>query len=326
MSELVKDQHYVPQAYLKHFSNIDAKIFTIDYKLIKENKKAKVKVSKPKSTAMVGYVEHLYTLNDKSKFSFDRNRPITLNPMYLEKDIFKKYEGIIYQLINKIIIYNILSGKESLQFAQIIIDLKLRNLYIRDALKPDLPKLIKSTNDEVGKAYIKKYGANFTTKKELKAFKRNLNFITASLKNEKGLDRRLHNEALVNRDFTGNQIRNFEAEMLLTYEWIILRTNNNIKFITSDNPGYTYDLETDTIQNSKLKSKFVLFFPLNPNNTLMITDQKIDKAFICSKITKFISIQHAKASTVEQLNYFAAEKAYRFLIADSQDSLKRFEV
>lgn len=313
-------QHFVPKSYLKQFTNTKGQLFTLNSRLLNEGRK--VVPSNAKTPAQIGYGKNFYTLNPKTVNVLGKRIDTQLRPMFLEIDVFSKYENDISILIKKMIVLGYLNRPDAIRFARILIDLKFRNKFLRGYIEKKSPALIDQTLKDVKRGWIKRLKKAKISKRELRAIKKNMSTAGKKYAQEEGLSQKLHNDFLVNKALSGNPVRDQQAEILLSYQWSIYTAGGTQKFITSDNPGYTIDIANGTIQHSKLEEDFVMYFPLDPDHCLCITDKLFDQNGD-SKLKHLIPLRIAP-ERIRLLNQYACERATEFVIADSKLQLENF--
>jgi len=131
---------------------------------------------------------------------------------------------------------------------------------------------------------------------------------------------------LVNKEFKVNGFEKHLPKELLKLSWVVLTTDNKFPFITSDNPGYCFDLATNSIQNTKFRRPFIYYFPLDPSHCLMITDAKPDLEFLSYRRFKWCTQFPAELEIVRQINYATSKLAFKHVIANQKAILEEIVI
>ncbi|RUT78050.1 DUF4238 domain-containing protein [Ancylomarina longa] len=257
-------QHYVPQCYLRNFSENGKNLYTYD-KIIKK--------SFCSSTGKVAYEDFFYDLPKK----YIRNiEQLPFAEKYFEKEFFSKNVEVAFSsLLSKIItkatnwkISNldttILDGDEKSTFAYLIVIQYLRNIKVRNNFSTMFENLAQQSADIIAS----------TIDSNLK--------VKASL--DKEFEPVLHSDIYADPEFLKNC-----ASDLLKKHWVYYVSSDN-DFITSDNPV----LLKPHLQNQRRfnegfgMSGVEIILPISPSVLLTIWDSEHHK----DKLThsdKFIS-------------------------------------
>ena len=134
------NHHYVPQCYLRQFTNENKKLFTLDIDLIKAGRS--IRPSKPKSPSQVGFIKHLYKLNDNGDYIPRGLKEIINDSSYIENKLFVEIENNLADIFNAILSFEILNYEKSFLLSKHLFSGKTRSPYLRNALKPEGMKLM----------------------------------------------------------------------------------------------------------------------------------------------------------------------------------------
>ena len=277
-------QHYIPECYLKMFTNKSDKSFYVLNKedLLKFDNCISPKLRNPRQIASE---KNFYSID----FRLTQPNSVLNNYDYLaiEKS-FHDYENNYPKIINKLILNKRITAFEAFILSYSFIDFKLRNKYYRiNAIENQKEKLF----EEVTK--------NFFT--DIR--KGTLERFNTTIEEAENVLKKLKNEALENQNYSkeihlSNLAKNKQdlnsvhftiTNEILFSNWTLLKSES-IDFITSDNPGYCVD-EDENAHNTKFQNGFSFIIPISSQ--------------FCLYIDNRIKIKH---SEVKQINYTICNK------------------
>jgi Protein of unknown function (DUF4238) len=316
-----KNQHFVPQAYLKQFTNNKGLFFSLDITLLQTGKK--IKPSAPRTPASLGYKHNYFNIKPEDIILIDGSTLPNLDPLFLEKVAFLNFENNVARIIQTIISFRLINEHDAQLFIGSLVDLKFRNPYYRELIKKTYPALVEKEVKEVLQD-VEKLSANnpghIWSKDDV--IKGITDFVDKNNEKPDEYVQQLHNSSLVNKEFKVNGFEKHLPKELLKLSWYVLTTDNKHQFITSDNPGFCFDLATNSIQNTKFKSPFIYYIPLDPNHCLMMSDVKIDQEFLESGRLKYCINTPALPENVREINNATSKLAFKHIVSQKKESLE----
>jgi hypothetical protein len=309
-----KDHHYVPQAYLSHFTDDEGKLATIDLELSKATGYHRVTGGKkPKGIA---FEKMFYLVNPDSSFLSEDVKGMQLSPYYVETQVFKRMENNYSRIVSQMLNHEIISNEKAIILSEALLLMKLRTKYHRESMKPDAQRLV----DELTTKYITKLDELDVENKERKI--EIAKYYAIKLKNDPELVKELHVGSLLHRSLKMNGLEKTIPLFLRHLKWNILVTDDNHQFITTDNPGYCIDLDTNTVQNMKFANRFIYCLPLNPNNCLVLTYNEFDIDYMKFGRYKEVFKQHASTKQVGEINSCSLRHIDRFIVSKNTGFLE----
>src|SRR5258708_79647 len=136
-----KHQHFVPQGYLKQFTNKTGTFFILDVSLVKIGKN--IKPSVPRTPASLGYKDNYFNIKPEDIILLDGSKVPNIDTLFLESTAFLFFENNVARIIQTIISFHILNEDDAQLFMKSLIDLKFRNPHYRDFIKKTYPDLVK---------------------------------------------------------------------------------------------------------------------------------------------------------------------------------------
>lgn len=261
MSEPVK-HHYVPQVYLNRWSyNGNGDVYTYKFK----HEYSKV-VSRNKS--QICY--------EKNKYRFDNEEIISeLNirdSNIIEKHSFDYEQESLVTLFDKLDCNKKITKTEFDKLVSIIVDIKLRN--------PRMSQFITSGQSDKTDEFKESWAE---TKKAA------IDLCNILVVNPQIVDK---SEEILRKKFSSSNYRKngylkhllYKSpihqellDLLSNWEMSIYHTDNDIPFITSDNPGFTID-QTENIYNTNFAHINCFAFPISPRSMILLNrnDKKKD--------------------------------------------------
>ncbi|CCH02007.1 hypothetical protein FAES_4007 [Fibrella aestuarina BUZ 2] len=306
-----KNQHYLPQVYLKQFVNSQHKLYTL---VIKAHARApQAKEASPKST---GCAPDYFTLTSEQS---QRRLGIT-DPYIVEKRYNavaeNKYGRLIPRLLKK---PESITGEEAYNLLFSLLSFKHRNPVHRYAVSD--PQRMRAafihSLDEVNhqrssiEPLLKEEGSNWAEflKDGAKRFETWITDPATPLEIQ-----------------VSNFIRAYEQDgtaihqvtkSLLTRRWFLLHTAASLPFISSDNPGFCVDWE-DQVRNLGFNQSKVFFFPLTPRFVLCI---RIDQTEPFISNCKRVWSQFASPVQVAAINRCSFVNSYQRVIGQDRLAL-----
>lgn len=234
-----KKQHYVPQTYLRQFTEIQGNLYIYD--------KVKQEIRKQKPSA-VGYNKHFYTVEIEGEKDY-----------FIEKFLAEKVDVLYTDLLTKISNQSIFNSKDRYDLG-----LFLAAQYLRTpAQRKNYNQMIESNVKQIGKiTYSMKRNTN-----QLKAEMKDEEFARIIEKGDYDIKVPPENSLAFLVSFVEEM-----AEMLAKQNIVVLKASKKSEFITSDNP-YTMVKEKwaaewegfGVINTTKI-------FPLSPQYLLLLKD------------------------------------------------------
>lgn len=302
-----RNHHFIPQVYLKEFSNSEKKLFQL--------KKGYKKISN-KSVAQICYEADYFKVNSKDILSFHKLE----DQYHIEKNIFKKQENAYPKLLRKITFPSLesflLKKSDVLFFLEILITIKRRNPIYRNQIinlykkhvaseqfKKDLEIVIdisKRVDNIDSVEYLKKYVEEAETNSVKQSDMYLQGFLDESNKTAKNA-----------------------AEILLQYKLFIYHAPYGFEFLTSDNPGFTLSHENQLLSFGGFRGTFKFIFPLTPKCCLLISSKEIDPKYLL--LTKEIQTIYTDVNTVNAINRNTYIIALKKVFSYTKNSLIQFE-
>jgi len=311
-----KDHHYVPVCYLRQFLDPQKqKVATLNVKNLRLNYSAKVKWYAPRQFC---YLKDYYTISDDIKAEFkDFN---FYDALHIESKLFSNLENSFHKLMDLIIKKRALQVKEAVQFADLIVQMKLRNPYWEQQafrqsstwLNEVYPGLEK---DFLSDTRFQRYS------QEIK--KMALQQELLRTRNSPLLNKRLQLFSLIQRNTPGSQANIKIRQAILQSNWILLTANETARFITTDNPGFAVDEKA--FHNIKLRGNFRLYFPLSPKHCLMLGED-LDKVYFKKRKAKLLTYRKCSDEMVLKINNAQLHNAFSYAIADNESFLNKIKL
>ncbi|MBL4675831.1 MAG: DUF4238 domain-containing protein [Mucilaginibacter sp.] len=305
----MKDQHIIPEAYLKGFYNKNNHFFSLDTNLYSLGK---LPSAKKKTAGMVCYKPHYYTLD----ITFKQQYPAYegFDPYFLEKKFHsyeQKFKKIIELFQNRSLVINV-NDASMLLYA--LFDFKVRNNYFRqNIVSRSYPEVIKKLLNET-------LDPPFNLSEDLTAFKISIENYKNELFNKlNSADsiRATHIVSLIMPDSLHDRV----VSTLLYHEWAVFTSDHG--FFTSDNPGFCLD-SADVVHNTKFSEDFFFIFPLTDCCCLVIKDEKIDLKYYEDMNYKNIIYRPAPDDIVKRINNMILKNVNQFIFSSDEDKLNKF--
>lgn len=303
------DQHYVPQVYLKRFAiSKTGDLFTIPLKDME------IRNIKPKqyNCSAICYRKDIYKIEDISQLhSMGIN-----DENYIEFKHFSYEKNELKSLFDKIEFKRRLTKSEAIRVVDIILSIKNRNPYFQayfsqenllpilnlelNKMKSEIPEDIKSKIENVDH-FFKLIRDALTAK-----------FESAEARKD------LHLYNLIN----SNQFdkKTTLIENLSLCKWIILETDYNLSFNTSDNPGFSikFNGNRNEYYNLDLLITNYFVFPISPICLLIMNLHEKDSIY---DIYKSLTYTKATFKDLMLFNLGTSTLANNIIIGNSADNL-----
>ncbi|OEY72191.1 DUF4238 domain-containing protein [Salegentibacter salarius] len=300
MSEPIK-HHYVPQIYLKRFSlNRNGDIFTL-----------KTSTKYPASTRLTNKSKICY---EAKRYTFDNKEIIErykiTDPNVIEKSRFSYENKELEELFDKIDYHKKFTKTQFERLVRIIVDIKMRNPRFSENFKNFDPK-----SDKVQKK-AKKFledAVEFCKRAGLSTdiVKKAEEAVYEKYRDEKYLQNVYRAGIYINENAREELIKK-----LIKWDALIMKTNYENPFITSDNPGFNLN-EKDQIFNTDFDSANSLVFPISPKSILILKrSEKNDLG-----IFKNVSYKKMKINSVLSVNKATLKNANDIIIGNSKEQL-----
>lgn len=263
MNEPAK-HHYVPECYLKIFTNSKGKFWKLNkkYTSIREC-----------SPGMVCYINDLHKIKKVETLIINNITDVN----YVEKNAFKKEENNYGRIIHDIIRFSqdpfIISKKEYFLFLQMLVTIKRRNPSVRkDVMEPELRKELKS---RLGQKRLKDYIQRLS---DSAGDKINVDEYFNDYATNRIDDDKVHDISL-----SGFFKKDDEPDLSIQVAGDLYRCKQFIghspigfHFITSDNPGFT-KVNGQILNFGGFGNPFRFFFPLSPTTCLFIDSSILEE-------------------------------------------------
>jgi hypothetical protein len=150
----------------------------------------------------------------------------------------------------------------------------------------------------------------------------------ASIKNvSEKIARSIHLDTLVPKNEQHQKIFDMFISVLSCQKWKILKSDPNVRFWTSDNPGFS--LEMDPLKMKErpyipmsIHPMFAIFFPLSPKYCLEITPNT-SKILNYNALTDIIYYEDASWQKMDFINQGVLRTARKIVISDNKEILEK---
>ena len=288
-----KKQHFLPEVYINRFSfDNNGNVYTFKAKSPFKNVKIKVL-----NKSQFCYKPNLYTFNDKEKHP---------DQYLLERSKFDYEHKFLKEICDRIDKRENINSNDAERFIKMLMGIKQRNITINNFLNSkSVIEYLSNRQVNIFRKYLEKYILQLGEYKIEKI----LEYIENELiKNMQDLEIRsdIQNEALLSLIENRNEEYNQLVKKLTRTKFKILTTSTVNPFISSDNPGFTYQGK-DRICNMLFGSAKLFIFPISPESALYIdlTDtepfEPIIKRILYTKVSDEM-IELINSSTVVNCN------------------------
>ena len=304
-----KNHHYIPETYLKSFSNHQKQL----YQFRKDYKKFRLV-----SIAQICYEPNYFKINDTDLlkiFKID-------DPNYIEKEYFKKQENNFQSLLKKLVQPGFnhfeISLSEISLFLETILTIKKRNPFHKSRIISAYKEYIKSEKFEEDSKLgveISRQVDNFNPEIFIEKY---IEEIQSSKEKQSDFFLQFFLDKSENRT-------NLWTNLLLEFKIFILHAPAYKPFITTDNPGFTKLPNGEGLPFGGFGLDFEFFFPLTPQCCLCINKNQKDengKLIISKKIFR----KNVDADVVNMINtysFFLSEKKVFSYTKESIESVAR---
>jgi hypothetical protein len=314
-SQKTKEQHVVPQSYLKAFIK-EQELYVLN---LENLRKGWNEYPRKKSPAGICYVEDYYTIKDNYKdhyFGLGHR-----DSHFVEDEVLKSLEDRYPALLEKLISQSEIIQAEAIEISDFITTVNLRNPYwfehvvkknIRNWAEQLLPQLVEQRKQE---------DARFARIPD-EIYQWIMDTLLQSQDDDPDYAQQFMLFSLIARH-TDERDRNKRLrEKVIDCSWQLFEAPaEGPYFVTTDNPGVAIELANNKKHGIKLDGGFMLFFPLSHRYALVFTDQQKDMAFTENHPIKKIYRVTANAEMVIITNDAVIQVANKLLIAADSDYL-----
>lgn len=305
MAKNVKNEHYVPRRYLKHFAQNKA-FYVFD----KEKKQAR-----PGSIEDYACERYFYDIDfealkaDKLKrdpdFAFApeiEKFMETVDEQHIEKWLGDNVENKLFDPIEKIITASVMVNPQKIETIEVLGENDLNNLALYIAIQivrsKEFRNFLVEMNERVPLLLMTKAAMQHKDKSKLEQL------IDVQLKiPSKNYEKLLHAQFLMDDEFIAHI-----AALLRNKIWVIGYNQTEEDFITSDNPVVRYGRE----QKHGLNSIGIeIMFPISPKLIICIRDPKYF-LFDAYSHKHFVKVD---ANEVDYYNSFQVLQSYRYVFS-----------
>lgn len=271
-----KKQHYVPQFYLRNFSESNNNMVDVYLKTHNKFVNTHVKAICQKNDFydtedMSWIVELLHLIKNHNKLDIDVDAKIKHNPQYIETVFLNSLEREISTIIKSLL--NTTNGFELQQLeVRTKLTLFFHNLYERSNYK----------REQYEKFYEQRKRAYHNFPEDIKK-----NLFANYLNDPKEMQLK----AMMNPYM---HLHEFEA-IITKYEWALGIADGTSKFIVSDNPAGAFFMKELCIPIST--SRAILIRPTPPNQRSFYMERRNEKTVKFSKRSMFVSNTFQEATS-----------------------------
>lgn len=290
-------QHFLPQCYLREFTNSEGKLHTLDLNLFRFGRKVFDNTRYPMEVCRS---KDFYTID--SNLTKDSTELMHADPYFLENK-FGEYEGKYPKLIAKLKReQSYLHQEDASLLMLIVLDFKLRNPFYRDRVfEKGKQQVIEKAHDELRRK-VGQLNDDFIRRVADQSRAEMMMDIDAlQLKHmaDKNFAERSHLASLIRRKKDEDGLYRSFCNHLLRFEWLLLRSNQS--FITTDNPGFSLD-KNNNVQNTNFGDDFSYFLPLTPSLCFAVSSQGVDRSFRVGAGKKQLTIVNADIEMIRVIN------------------------
>jgi len=293
--QIVVEQHYIPQFYLKQFEDSNHLIQRLD---VKANK-----IMEPKGKKGICFDKFFYALETGVEDEVSQVVEKWLGN--LEKHLSKKLPEITDSLSSN----EAVSDDDKYDIAMMMAMLYLRGPVFRNSINKMRLSGLKQLMQIFSKIPKDKVEDYFKNRYEISLTKSELNKLLNGEVDDLKFNNLLHLEMM-------NELRGF-SNMLFGQEWLVYRNKSRYPFVTSDNPLSPERLERKNFYTGAFMD-YTYHFALSP------------KIHIVSKMPRFIEGKklHRKTLTetdndlVLRLNLYVADTCRQFVYASKRSALE----
>lgn len=282
-----RKHHYIPQFYLKGFTNESGELHVLKYEentIEKQGKKGtfhakdfyKVEFDKfeKRDPAEVEKIKKIYGIENVDTSSV-REYPDAI------EDLLSESESLASQILPKLLKGDNLSTNERVEMSTFIAFMHTRTPIFRNrfaALEEQLVKFeineIFKSKADVQKLYDEMKADGYEKEIDVNTLMETVenDRINVEIPRELSVKHMLYATSIIDRILYGKQ-------------WVILEAHKNSSFVTSDNPLFTMHPKASKIGGFEIEGAKVLF-PLSKEKVLMMTDNKPTKEILHIKLDK----------------------------------------
>lgn len=312
-----KKHHYVPQCYLKNFTQM-SQLYVLDIRKVQKGYK---ELPIAKHTGMICYFNDYYTIEPN-----DGNDQFRLNDydsLFIESKVLSQLENRYGKIFEKLSKGISLSSLEAINLIDFIIQLKLRNPYwMKETLEKRKESFIDAAMDNLqAEKYINnpRFQHIPTQLKQAVA-----DWVRRENKANPKFSKQMQLYSLIERDRDSENRNEGFRLALIDCNWVIYEApKNGPYFITSDNPGYSLKENDEKIYNTNFSDHFMFFFPLSFNYCLVISSHEKDYAYSKQSPSKQYSSYVVSTDQVIAINNRSLQLINNLLIAVDKSYLSQ---
>jgi len=252
-----KKHHYVPECYLKNFTNKDGRFYVLDTVKLQKGWNVFPKLVFP---GQVCYSPDYYRIDS----TVDSNFKLKDHPeLFVETEVLKKLENSFPKTFHQLVSAGTLTFEQACDLVDFIVQLKLRNPYWRE-------KVIAANKEQwIDEGMDRIINEKFNTDPRFAHIPAHIQEVVYRLvkmdnKANPNFQREMQLFGLVER-YNDNLSRNeLFRKALIDCNWNIFTAPvGGPHFIITDNPGITFGSD-NLFYNIKMTDGFMLCFPLSP--------------------------------------------------------------
>jgi hypothetical protein len=308
-SQPPKKHHFVPQCYLKNFTQQN-QIYALDVRKVQKGYK---ELPIQKHTAQICYFNNYYTID--AELGNSQFRLESYDALYIEVQVFSRLENRYGKLFEKITADVVLTLQDAIDLADFFIQLKLRNPYwLKETLEKKKDSFIDSAMD--GLETDKFYNNPKFQHMPLELKQAVADWVRSENKTNIKFSKQMQLFSLIQRNLN-QESRNEKFRLaLIDCKWMIYEApESGPFFITSDNPGYSLKGNDGLTYNTNFIDPFMFFFPISFKYCLVIDSEQKDFAYSYKNQYKHYKSGEISADLVISINNSSMQCMNNLLIA-----------
>ena len=283
----------------------------MDFQLLSQGRKPHIRSKTP---TQIAYEPDMYTMDTNLPYGY--NKLSKVRPYVIEQDIFWRYEKEYPFIIQTIRNRNPLGREQAEMFIYSLISIKLRNKFILDPEKQKA--LLKNVMAEGKEDMIEKSMVlypDMTREEKLVT----IGDVEQKIGNSDEFVKGANLSALLERETGKRAIIMDIATKLINCQWKIIESDFSTLFITTDNPGYCLDSQSQPYNTKFDDCTFV--FPLTPMLCLIISDKANDFAYQQNPTYKPLIYQPGNAELITAINNTGTRFCNRYILSQTKQTL-----
>jgi len=311
-----KDHHYVPVCYQKNFVGDDNRLATLNLKNVAKGYPTKVKYLYP---AQICYIKNYYQITREIRDYYDEFA--NYDDLFIESDVLRSTENGYPEVLEALTKKGKVTTDQAMLMADFIVQIKFRNpYYIDKVIAKNLSAWTTEFIDEVA-ADLKIAPKYSHIPDEIK------NAHIAHLRQEHRpgphSSKQFQLTSLINRMFREHESNQRMYTALLSEEWTLFIATGKELFITTDNPGYSMNMENS--HNFLFTGEYQFYFPLSPVYCLMFGGKK-DMRYLEQRNEKLIDARQVDDDLVKMINGIQLDHASCYAIAYNDGFIKKIKL